>query len=107
MKKYKLFVLLNLVIILFASCATIEEGFTNSKKKNIDEFLVEKKLPLSMPPEYNDLPIPKTNDDFDNIENNKIKSLITGSKEIKPILNDNNNLNESFEEKIINKIKNN
>ena len=28
------------------------------KKNNSDEFLVEKKSPLKMPPDYNELPIP-------------------------------------------------
>ena len=31
----------------------------NQKKSSTDEFLVEKKSPLVMPPDYNELPIPK------------------------------------------------
>ena len=107
MKKYKLLALLNLILILFSSCGTIQEGFSNSKKKSVDEFLVEKKLPLTMPPEYNNLPIPKINNNLDEINNNKIKKLITESNGNKSILNKNNDLNKSFEEKVINKIKNN
>ena len=47
------------IILLLSSCGTIKEGFTNQKKSSTDEFLVEKKLPLKMPPNYEELPIPK------------------------------------------------
>ena len=47
------------LILSFFSCGTIKEGFTNQKKTSSDEFLVEKKSPLVMPPDYNDLPVPK------------------------------------------------
>ena len=34
----------------------LKEGFKNQKKNSSDEFLVEKKSPLVMPPEFNELP---------------------------------------------------
>ena len=43
---------------LFNSCGTIKEGFTMQKKDNTDEFLVEKKNPLKLPPDFDELPIP-------------------------------------------------
>ena len=30
----------------------MKDGFSNQKKNNSDEFLVEKKSPLVMPPDY-------------------------------------------------------
>ena len=40
-----------IVVILFlASCGSVKSGFKNPKKDNSDEFLVEKKMPLKMPP---------------------------------------------------------
>ena len=42
MKKFNLFVLLNIILFL-SSCGTIKEGFGSQKKNNSDEFLVEKK----------------------------------------------------------------
>ena len=56
MKYLKLFIFINLILFV-NSCGTIKEGFSNQKKNNSDEFLVEKKSPLVMPPDYNDLPI--------------------------------------------------
>mgnify|MGYP001408134853 CR=1 FL=1 len=44
------------IFALLASCASVKESF-DSRKKNSDEFLVEKKSPLLMPPDYNDLPV--------------------------------------------------
>ena len=57
MKKINLFVLFNIILFL-SSCGSVKEGFSNQKKNNSDEFLVEKKSPLIMPPDYNELPIP-------------------------------------------------
>ena len=55
MKKIYLFILL---IIFLNSCQSVSEGFTLKKKNNADEFLVEKKNPLVLPPNYDDLPTP-------------------------------------------------
>ena len=37
------------------------------KKKSVDEFLIEKKNPLVVPPEFSKLPVPKSQDE--NTEN--------------------------------------
>ena len=58
MNIFKKFILLNFILLL-ASCSTMKSAFVNEKKNNTDEFLVEKKSPLVMPPDYNELPIPK------------------------------------------------
>ena len=50
-----------IILILLSSCGTLKDGFINPKKDNSDEFLVEKKMPLKMPPKFNELPTPKTN----------------------------------------------
>ena len=52
MKKFNLFVFLS-IILFFSSCGTVKEGFSSQKKNNSDEFLVEKKSTLIMPPDYN------------------------------------------------------
>ena len=48
--------------MLLTSCSTVKKGFQNPKKNNSDEFLVEKKSPLVMPPDFDELPIPKKKD---------------------------------------------
>ena len=106
MKKIKVMLFLTIVFFTFQSCQTIKEGFTSQKKKSTDEFLVEKKSPLTMPPDFNELPLPKISENIEEEENesgNNIEKLIS-----------NNNSPESsgvqdknFENLIIEKIKQN
>jgi hypothetical protein len=103
MKQFKFYIIVSLAIFV-ASCSNLKEGFSNPKKNNSDEFLVEKKSPLVMPPDYNELPIP--DEDKKEKENKDIKSLISKSKKDET----NENLIEkssSFEGSILDKIKNN
>ena len=76
MKYFKLLILFQLILFLY-SCSTIKEGFTNQKKSSSDEFLVEKKSPLVMPPDYNDLPVPDQNKEKAETNQNKIKDWMT------------------------------
>ena len=103
MKQFKFYIVLSVVIFL-SSCSTVKKGFINQKKDNSDEFLVEKKSPLVMRPDYNELPIPKK----ENVEKetNDIKSLIskTNNNETKENLD---KKNSTFDSSILEKIKNN
>ena len=47
------------LLFLLSSCQSAREGLAVGKKNNTDEFLVQKKNPLVLPPDYNDLPLPK------------------------------------------------
>ena len=55
-KKY-LIILTSLLLIL-QGCNSLKEGLTLKKKANTDEFLVKKKEPLTLPPNFNELPEP-------------------------------------------------
>ena len=105
MKYFKILIFFQLILFLY-SCSTIKEGFTNQKKSSSDEFLVEKKSPLVMPPDYNDLPVPDQNKETAETNENKIKDLIT-KKENE--IGENNNSEEGnldIEQSILKKIKN-
>ena len=43
---------------LITSCESMREGLTGTKKQSTDEFLVKKKDPLVLPPDYENLPDP-------------------------------------------------
>ena len=103
MKQFRFYILIA-IVLLFSSCTSLKEGFVNQKKNNSDEFLVEKKSPLVMPPDYNELPIP--NEKNINKESNEIKSLISKSKNGE-IEENFDKKSSSFEESILEKIKNN
>ena len=99
MKNLKFFLIISLYI-LFSSCGTVKEAFTNKKKSSSDEFLVEKKSPLVMPPDYDNLPKPDSEDNQTK-KNNNIKELVSKNQK-----NTQENINSgSLEGSILEKIK--
>ncbi len=104
MKKISSILLFAIVFFTFQSCQTVKEGFTSQKKKSTDEFLVEKKSPLVMPPEFNELPVPKSSENIlENETENNIENLISNND-----TPENSEIqNENFENSIIEKIKQN
>ena len=90
MKKNK-FALLTFFGLLFllSSCQSAREGLAGGKKNNTDEFLVQKKNPLVLPPDYNDLPLPK---DYE-IEHDQSSANI--DNEIKKLMESENKNNVS------------
>ena len=77
MKKFNLLFILGIALIILSGCNTVKKGFKNPKKNSSDEFLVEKKSPLVMPPEFNEHPIPNQNEDTSQKQENNIKNLIS------------------------------
>ena len=61
MAKNKILFLISFMLLL-TSCAdtwsSVKRGVTGEKDKSIDEFLVKKKDPLILPPDYESLPTP-------------------------------------------------
>ena len=102
MKKFNLLFSLGIVLIILSGCNTVKKGFKNPKKNSSDEFLVEKKSPLVMPPEFNELPIPNQNKDTNQKQDNNIKNLISENNE-----NTDQEVSDSdLEGSILSKIKN-
>ena len=105
MKYFKLLIFFQLILFLY-SCSTVKEGFTNQKKSSSDEFLVEKKSPLVMPPDYNDLPVPDQNNETAETNENKIKDLVTTNKNENAEMNNAEDGNSNIEQSILKKINN-
>ena len=80
MKYFKILIFFQLILFVY-SCSSIKEGFTNQKKSSSDEFLVEKKSPLKLPPNYNELPTPVEKIKKDTVEEQSIKDLISENKD--------------------------
>jgi len=103
MNKTKAIILIILMCTTLLSCTSIKEGLSSSKN-NTDEFLIEKKAPLVMPPlvmppDFNELPIP-SNSLIKNNEEDSVKKLINKSG------NENSNNSEGgLEKSILEKIK--
>jgi len=58
MKKTNPLIISFLILLFLNSCGTVAEGLGGSQKKGSDEFLVEKKSPLVLPPSFGELPEP-------------------------------------------------
>ena len=105
MKKNKFALLIFFgLLFLLTSCQSAKEGLTGGKKDNTDEFLVQKKNPLVLPPDYNDLPLPKDytiKDDLSSANiDNEIKKLME-SEEKDNVSNNDSAGNSSLEDSII------
>ena len=74
-----------LIILLFvlSSCQGVKDALTGKKYENSDEFLVIKKNPLILPPNFNDLPTPKDVADTTQLENieSEIEDLLSSIKD--------------------------
>ena len=106
MKKFNLLFILGIALIILSGCNTAKKAFQNPKKNSSDEFLVEKKSPLVMPPDYDQLPLPGSNNKDNITDNRNIKSIISETSKEKD-QNTIENSNESFETSILKKIKKN
>lgn len=47
-----------LILILLTNCSNLREGLSFKKEDSVDEFLIKKKNPLVMPPNFDDIPKP-------------------------------------------------
>ena len=108
MKNFKFLFVYLLIFLTLTSCGTIKEGFSMQKKDNTDEFLVEKKNPLKLPPNFDELPIPNSSNNLEqNEENNEIKDIISNTENSSQDSNNASNENISLEKILLDKIKKN
>ncbi len=102
-KKNKLF-LLFIVLNFLWSCTSMEEAgkvFKNEKIKTTDEFLVKKRDPLILPPDFKNVPKPGSKDSKKFNEKEKIKKILNVTKEDSGKSSKETNIEKS----ILNKIK--
>ena len=99
-KKLKLISFIIFLMFSLSSCGTVREGFQNPKKNNSDEFLVEKKSPLVLPPEFDELPFPKDKKEETDINKNSLKELFSKNETDDAESSTNKNLEDSLLDKI-------
>ena len=106
MKKLKIIFFIILFGSFFYSCASVKKGFESQRKNSTDEFLVEKKQPLVMPPDFEKLPIPDQNLTDNQQENiNQIEELIVTDNTKNTNSNISSDSNKKTENFILDKIK--
>ena len=90
-----------LLIFLVTSCAdtwgNVKRGLTGAKQKSTDEFLVQKKDPLILPPDFENLPIPD--------EENAAEEMSTFEKNLETLLEEDSSTSSSVESSILKKIR--
>tara|TARA_X000000368_G_C22521783_1_gene489517 strand:+ start:114 stop:425 length:312 start_codon:yes stop_codon:yes gene_type:complete len=101
MIKNKIIVIMSFLLFL-SGCGVVKEGFKSPKQKTSDEFLVEKKSPLIMPPNFNELPVPKSSNQKNKKNDNTIEDLI--SKSENKIFENKKNTKQDLEKTILEKI---
>ena len=69
-------------LLTMVSCANVKETLTLQKKRGVDEFLIEKKNPLVLPPDFSKLPVPrdKNENEIENKENIDLSKVLDQSK---------------------------
>ena len=91
--------------IILNSCSSLGEVgsvLRNEKTKSTDEFLIEKKEPLTQPPDFKKIPEPGSLEENAATDQSKIKKMLKRSQ-IEP--ESNKTKSSSTEESILKKIK--
>ena len=93
------------MLFLF-SCSGAKDALQGKKRsENSDEFLVEKKNPLTVPPDINELPVPLDQEDqANNQEDIDIKKVLKIDENQDTNTESNNGNQNSLEETILERI---
>ena len=91
-------------LFLLISCSGLKDAgkvLRNEKVVTTDEFLVKKRNPLVLPPNFEDLPEPGSKTQIKENEEEKIKKILKAPQD------NNNSINKpsSVEESILNRIR--
>ena len=105
--KIKKITLLILLALFLNSCQGAKDALQGQKRSDgSDEFLIEKKNPLTMPPDIDELPVPMDEEIIQNEEdNNKIKELLTKDNKVKSKSSSKSDKNTSVEKTILEQIQ--
>ena len=99
----KILLILSLITFLY-SCGSASDAakvLRNEKIRNTDEFLVKKRDPLILPPDYNTLPEPQSIEKIKKKNEKKIEKILEISEEESSTTKG----SSSVEKSIINKIR--
>ena len=95
------------ILFLITACAdtwdSVKSGLTGKKQNSTDEFLVEKKDPLVLPPNFEDLPVPSDSEIEE--EGTEISSFEKTFSTTTYDENENDSSASTTEESILNKIR--
>ena len=104
---FRKIIYLSSILFLITACAdtwsSVKRGLTGEKQNSTDEFLVEKKDPLVLPPNFEDLPVPSDSaieeEETESSSFEKTLSITTDEE------SDEGSSSNTTEESILNKIR--
>ena len=106
--KFKKIIILLFSGLFLVSCSNAKDALQGKKRSdNSDEFLVEKKNPLTVPPDIDELPVPLDQDDQEQTEdqeNADIKKVLKIDENKASNVESNNENQNSLEKSILEKI---
>ena len=97
--------LLLIIFYFLNACQSMEDALTLKKRNNSDEFLVEKKSPLVLPPNYGELPLPSEEIKMEVSEKTNEVQVTLNNEEIKINETIKNSSPSSLEKSVLEKIK--
>ena len=104
--KTKNFFLFLITLIILSGCSGAKDALQGKKRSDTsDEFLIEKKNPLTKPPDYNELPVP-ISEETSYTENNEAGDIEILLKKNKTNSTTSEQKNNNLEQSIIEKISN-
>ena len=105
MRLFKKIFCFTILSLLISGCQSVKDGLTGQKRTTSDEFLVQKKNPLILPPDYQNLPKPineKITEETNQEVGNDIQTILGQKSKVQK----KNTKNEtSIESAILEKIK--
>ncbi len=88
------------LFLFFVSCGDVGKILRNEKIKTTDEFLVKKKGPLVLPPNYEEIPEPDTIKKKTENDQNKIQKILKAPQKEKKTSTSSSSIENSILEKI-------
>ena len=76
-KKITIFLIL---LVFLSNCQSLKENLSMKKKQGVDEFLIEKKNPLVLPPNYSELPKPKSDEILEDNKNIDLTGVLNNKE---------------------------
>ena len=99
----KVILFITFLIFIVTSCTSMKEAgqvLRNEKIKTTDEFLVKKKQPLILPPDYDKIPEPGSSNKIQNNDKNKIRKILKQSEADQTDMNKSGSVEKSIIDKI-------
>ena len=99
----KVILFITFLMFIVTSCTSMKEAgqvLRNEKVKTTDEFLVKKKQPLILPPDYDKIPEPGSSNETQNNDNDNIRKILKKSEVDQSEMNKSGSVEKSIIDKI-------